>query len=166
MVTQRPAELDATIISQCNTLFVMRMANERDQNIIRSAVSDAAASLLAFLPSLGTREVFAFGEGVALPTRLRFSELPAHMIPRSESELSVRIDSNRGVDTAFIHNVVERWRGATMGNKRKLGEATPEQTKPAGEWGGFVTEDEQPLLAAATRPIHAPLSLRASLLRK
>ena len=77
MVTRRPAELDATIISQCNTLFVMRMANERDQNIIRSAVSDAAASLLAFLPSLGTREVFAFGEGVALPTRLRFSELPS-----------------------------------------------------------------------------------------
>jgi DNA helicase HerA-like ATPase len=166
MVTQRPAELDATIISQCNTLFVMRMANERDQNIIRSAVSDAAASLLAFLPSLGTREVFAFGEGVALPTRLRFSELPAHMIPRSESELSVRIDSNRGVDTAFIHNVVERWRGATMGNKRKLGEATPEQSKLAGEWGVFVTEDEQPLLAAATRPVHAPPSLRASLLRK
>ena len=81
MVTQRPAELDATIISQCNTLFVMRMANERDQNIIRSAVSDAAASLLAFLPSLGTREVFAFGEGVALPTRLRFSELPARYDP-------------------------------------------------------------------------------------
>jgi DNA helicase HerA-like ATPase len=166
MVTQRPAELDATIISQCNTLFVMRMANERDQNIIRSAVSDAAASLLAFLPSLGTREVFAFGEGVALPTRLRFSELPTHMIPRSESELSVRIDSNRGVDSAFIHSVVERWRGATMGNKRKLGEATAEPGKPAGEWGAFVTEAEQPLLAAATRPINAQSAVRASLLRK
>jgi hypothetical protein len=165
MVTQRPAELDATIISQCNTLFVMRMANERDQNIIRSAVSDAAASLLAFLPSLGTREVFAFGEGVALPTRLRFSELPAHMIPRSESELSVRIDSNRGVDGAFIHSVVERWRGATMGNKRKLGECS-EPGKPAGEWGAFVTEAEQPLLAAATRPLTAHAAARASLLRK
>ena len=37
----------------------------------RSAVSDAAANLLSFVPSLGTREVLAFGEGVALPTRLR-----------------------------------------------------------------------------------------------
>jgi uncharacterized protein len=110
MVTQPPAELDATIISQCNTLFVMRMANERDQSIIRSAVSDVAASLLAFLPSLGTRAVFAFGEGVALLTRLRFSELPAQMIPRSESELSVRIDTNRGVEAAFMHSVVERSR--------------------------------------------------------
>jgi DNA helicase HerA-like ATPase len=30
LITQRPAELDATIISQCNTLFTMRLANERD----------------------------------------------------------------------------------------------------------------------------------------
>ena len=75
LVTQRPAELDATIISQCSTLFAMRMANERDQAIVRSAVSDAAANLLAFVPSLGTREVFAFGEGVALPTRLKFKQL-------------------------------------------------------------------------------------------
>ncbi|HEX2365574.1 MAG TPA: DUF87 domain-containing protein, partial [Bradyrhizobium sp.] len=70
LITQRPAELDATIISQCNTLFSMRLANDRDQALLRSAVSDAAANLLSFVPSLGTREVLAFGEGVALPTRL------------------------------------------------------------------------------------------------
>ena len=45
LVTQRPAEIDATIISQCNTLFVMRMSNDRDQALIRSAVSDAASDL-------------------------------------------------------------------------------------------------------------------------
>jgi hypothetical protein len=88
------------------------------------------------------------------------------MIPRSESEPSIRVDSNRGVDTAFIHSVVERWRGATMGNKRKLGAATPEQPKTPGEWGAFVTEAEQPLLVAATRPVYAATGLRASLLRK
>ncbi|HXL32102.1 MAG TPA: DUF87 domain-containing protein, partial [Bradyrhizobium sp.] len=82
LVTQRPAELDATIISQCNTLFAMRLANERDQTLLRSAVSDAAANLLSFVPSLGTREVLAFGEGVALPTRLRFKEVPVHQLPR------------------------------------------------------------------------------------
>ena len=54
LVTQRPAELDSTIISQCSTLFAMRMANERDQAIVRSAVSDAAANLLAFVPSLAS----------------------------------------------------------------------------------------------------------------
>ena len=124
LVTQRAAELDATIISQCSTLFAMRMANERDQQVIRSAVSDAAASLLEFLPSLGTREAFAFGEGVALPTRLRFSQLAPEHIPRSESVSSSALaDSSMGVDAAFIERVVERWRGATMGSKRKIGES-------------------------------------------
>jgi DNA helicase HerA-like ATPase len=124
LVTQRAAELDATIISQCSTLFAMRMANERDQNVIKSAVSDAAASLLEFLPSLGTREAFAFGEGVALPTRLRFSQLAAEHIPRSESVSgSELMDASRGVDQAFVERVIERWRGATMGNKRKASES-------------------------------------------
>jgi DNA helicase HerA-like ATPase len=43
LITQRPAELDATIISQCNTLFSMRLANDRDQALLRSAVSDAGS---------------------------------------------------------------------------------------------------------------------------
>src|SRR5256886_11931108 len=30
LVTQRPAEIDSTIISQCSTLFVMRLSNDRD----------------------------------------------------------------------------------------------------------------------------------------
>jgi DNA helicase HerA-like ATPase len=115
LVTQRPAELDATIISQCSTLFAMRMANDRDQAIVRSAVSDAAASLLGFVPSLGLREVFAFGEGVSLPTRLRFAELPSQLIPKSEAVGRVRADANGGADREFMNSVVERWRGATRG---------------------------------------------------
>jgi uncharacterized protein len=115
LVTQRPAELDSTIISQCSTLFAMRMANDRDQAIVKSAVSDAAASLLGFVPSLGLREVFAFGEGVSLPTRLRFAELPSQFIPRSEAIGRVRADAERGADREFMNSVVERWRGATRG---------------------------------------------------
>ena len=107
LVTQRPAELDATIISQCSTLFAMRMANERDQALLRSAVSDAAASLLAFVPSLGTREVFAFGEGVALPTRLKFKEVPEHLLPKSEAVSIGRIDPTRGLKTG-LHRLGDR----------------------------------------------------------
>jgi hypothetical protein len=113
LVTQRPAELDATIISQCNTLFTMRLANERDQTLLRSAVSDAAANLLSFVPSLGTREVLAFGEGVALPTRLRFKEVPVHQLPRSEATLSTVPSTSAGHDMHFVGAVLERWRGAT-----------------------------------------------------
>jgi DNA helicase HerA-like ATPase len=119
LITQRPAELDATIISQCSTLFAMRMANDRDQAIVRSAVSDAAGSLIGFVPSLGTREVFAFGEGVALPTRLRFKELARQHIPHSQAIDRANMDSARGVDVGFLVSVVERWRGATMSGRTK-----------------------------------------------
>jgi DNA helicase HerA-like ATPase len=113
LVTQRPAELDATIISQCNTLFAMRLANDRDQALLRSAVSDAAANLLSFVPSLGTREVLAFGEGVALPTRLRFKEVPIHQLPRSEATIATVPSVAAGHDMHFVSAVLERWRGAT-----------------------------------------------------
>jgi uncharacterized protein len=113
LVTQRPAELDATIISQCNTLFSMRLANDRDQALLRSAVSDAAANLLSFVPSLGTREVLAFGEGVALPTRLRFKEVPPHQRPRSEATIATVPSVAAGHDMHFVTAVLERWRGAT-----------------------------------------------------
>jgi DNA helicase HerA-like ATPase len=113
LVTQRPAELDATIISQCSTLFTMRLANDRDQALLRSAVSDAAANLLSFVPSLGTREVLAFGEGVALPTRLRFKDVPPHQLPRSEAMISSSSATGSAHDTTFVSSVLERWRGAT-----------------------------------------------------
>jgi DNA helicase HerA-like ATPase len=120
LVTQRPAELDSTIISQCSTLFAMRMANERDQAIVRSAVSDAAANLLAFVPSLGTREVLAFGEGVALPTRLKFKQLPEHLIPQSQAIINATADSSGGASQDFIDTVIDRWRGATMSKNNGL----------------------------------------------
>ena len=82
---RRPAELDATIISQCNTLFAMRLANERDQ---ARAVSDAAANLLSFVPAAPAEA--AFGEGVALPTRLRFKEVPVHQAAAQRSHHRVR----------------------------------------------------------------------------
>lgn len=109
LVTQRPAELDATILSQCSTLFAMRLTNDRDQALLRSAVSDTAANLLSFLPSLGTGEVFAFGEGVSLPTRFRFRMLPQHLLPCSEPSGPNGLDTTN-TDTS-LQAVIQRWRG-------------------------------------------------------
>ena len=118
LVTQRPAELDATIISQCSTLFAMRMATDRDQDLVRAAVSDAAANLLPFLPSLGTREVLAFGAGVALPTRFTFPQLPDDLIPRSEAMSRGHLTADARPDNRLIETVIEKWRGATTGKAR------------------------------------------------
>jgi len=83
VVTQRPGELDPTILSQCSTVFAMRLANERDQEIIRSAIADSSASTLSFLSSMGQREAIAFGEGVATTMRMKFERLDPRLIPGS-----------------------------------------------------------------------------------
>jgi DNA helicase HerA-like ATPase len=127
LVTQRPAELDSTILSQCSTLFAMRMTNDRDQGLLRSAVADTAANFLAFLPSLGTGEAFAFGEGVALPTRMKFRQLPAQLLPKSET---VTLGGGAGaIDNHSLVSIIERWRGRAA--KPRLTAERPEETRQA-----------------------------------
>ncbi len=116
LVTQRPAQLDPTLISQCSTVFAMRMANIEDQRIVHAAVSDPANRLLGFLASLGTRDALAFGAGVPVATRLRFKELPDCFIPKSEAVWGRRVDSGTTVDRAVVASVVARWRGTAMSN--------------------------------------------------
>ena len=130
LVTQRPAELDPTIISQCSTLFAMRMANDRDQALLRSAVSDAAANLLAFVPSLGTREVVGFGEGMPLPARLTFKALPPELLPKSEAVGPRAANPAVSSDRDFVRVVVERWRGAAVGQRGKQDEGAADQEAP------------------------------------
>ena len=70
IVSQRPGDIDPTILSQCSTIFTMRLTNESDQKIIGTALSDASRSLLNCLSMLGTRETIVFGEGAPLSSRI------------------------------------------------------------------------------------------------
>jgi uncharacterized protein len=83
IVTQRPGELDPTILSQCSTVFAMRLANDKDQEIIRSAISGSSASTITFLSSIGNREAIAFGEGVATTMRMRFTYQERQHLPQA-----------------------------------------------------------------------------------
>lgn len=109
IVTQRPAELDPTILAQCSTLFVMRLTNDRDQQILESAVSDTSSGLLSLIPSLGTGEAFVFGEGVSLPTRFALSPLDAERLPRSDMSMVDGGVTDR--KQASLSAIIERWRG-------------------------------------------------------
>ncbi len=113
IVSQRPAELDPTILSQCNTIFSMRLTNERDQDILKAGISDAAASLLGFMPTMGAGEAITFGEGVALPTRIKFDLLPAGELPRSNTASFTKNWAKDLPDDSFLLEVVSRWRAQT-----------------------------------------------------
>lgn len=108
VVTQRPGELDPTILSQCSTVFAMRLSNERDQQIIRSAIADASASTINFLSSIGNREAIVFGEGVATTMRLRFADLQPHELPAMAGGHG---EIGRSVVEPSLDDLVRRMRG-------------------------------------------------------
>ena len=116
LVTQRPHQLDPTLISQCSTVFAMRLGHDDDQKIMRAAVSDAASRLLAFLPSLGTREALVIGAAVPTVTRMRFEELPEQCLPCSQAVWGGDGGAN-AINDQVIANVVARWRGTAPVNK-------------------------------------------------
>jgi uncharacterized protein len=111
IATQRPAELASSMLSQCNTIFAMRLSHDRDQQWVRAALSDGAIGLLDALPSLGTAEAIAVGEGIAMPMRLMFDELPEEQRPRSATAkftASWKEDMAEGEE--FVFEVIDRWR--------------------------------------------------------
>ncbi|MEM1307609.1 MAG: ATP-binding protein, partial [Pseudomonadota bacterium] len=159
IVTQRPAEIDPTILSQCNTVFALRMSNDRDQQIVQSAVSDTGSGLLEFLPALGQREAIAFGDGVALPVRIKFDELAKENLPRSSTaRFSEKWQSSVG-DDDFLDRVVERWR--TSGASATDDHATSDLADAIDMGEGYA----MPEPAAAIAPQPAPAG-RSSLLRR
>lgn len=74
LVTQRPSELDETVLSQCGSVIALRMTNSNDRSHIKSAVEDSLSDLVELLPSLRTGEGLIMGECVKLPMRTKFSK--------------------------------------------------------------------------------------------
>ena len=166
IVTQRPAEIDSTILSQCNTVFALRMSNDRDQEIVTSAISDTGSGLLEFLPALGQREAIAFGDGVALPVRIKFNELAADSLPRSSTAKFSEKWQVSAEDVSFLDTVVERWRSSNMNVDEELeagAEAGAEQPAPAQQQPQQAAAHAAPQRAQAPRaPQPAPRQLAAA----
>lgn len=76
LVTQRPSELDDTVLSQCGSVIALRMTNSNDRGHVRGAVEDSLTELVDLLPSLRTGEGLVMGECVKLPMRTKFSKAP------------------------------------------------------------------------------------------
>lgn len=69
IVSQRPSEIGATILSQCGTMFAMRPANASDRSQVTGTVMDSLEGLFNMLPALRTGEAIVVGEAVHLPLR-------------------------------------------------------------------------------------------------
>jgi DNA helicase HerA-like ATPase len=89
LVSQRPAEIDSTILSQCGTLIALRLTNDADRNQVTSCSSDNLKGLFSMLPVLRTGEALIVGESVNMPIRAVVDQLPEAKRPKSDDPLAV-----------------------------------------------------------------------------
>jgi DNA helicase HerA-like ATPase len=110
VVSQRPSELSMSILSQCNTIFALRLSSQKDQDFVRGAMAESALGLLDFLPSLRNGEAIAVGEGVSVPVRIAFDELLPEHQPNSRTVAFSAAWSGDSTSSSFVADVVDRWR--------------------------------------------------------
>lgn len=77
VISQRPHEVDKTVLSQCNNFLSMRLTNVDDQNTVKRLFPDNLGDLASVLPVLNTGEVVAVGDACVLPSRILVEE-PDH----------------------------------------------------------------------------------------
>ncbi len=111
VITQRPGELDQTILSQCSTLFAMRLSNDSDQEIIKSAIPNSSISTTSFLSSIGNGEAIAFGEAIAVPMRMNFARVDESLLPKANGVADKGAEDTP--DTVDLRTVVSRMRSVS-----------------------------------------------------
>ncbi len=100
IVSQRPSEIDETILSQCGTFISLRLSNAADRGKVQAALPDSLSGLIDSLPVLRTGEAIITGEAALLPIRCRIALPPENRRPSSEDPsvssawANVRADSN------------------------------------------------------------------------
>jgi hypothetical protein len=87
IVSQRPSEINSTILSQCGTFFALRLTNASDRSHISSALSDNLDGLTSMLPILRTGEAIILGESVKLPMRTTIEAPPKNRRPDSQDPI-------------------------------------------------------------------------------
>ena len=110
LISQRPSELDESILSQCNTLIALRMSNEMDQNYVKRALPDGIQSIVNILPTLRTQEALVVGEGTVVPTRLRFNDLASEHQPNSSDASFTECWTKDDANGEYVKKVIRRWR--------------------------------------------------------
>lgn len=129
LVSQRPSEIDATVLSQCGTIFAMRLANREDRGKVEGAASDSLEGLFGVLPVLRTGEALIVGEAVNIPIRANVdrvrrppdSEDPAVVVEGDEEDgYAAPGGWNQRRDKADYDEVVEVWRRQNPHPRRVL----------------------------------------------
>lgn len=110
LVSQRPSEVEATVLSQCNSWIILRITNDADREHVRSILPDSMAGLTKMLSGLRRQEAIFVGQAAVLPSRILIRSLTPEQLPRSND-----IDFDKGWQGASmtvqeLGNIANRWR--------------------------------------------------------
>ena len=109
IVSQRPSDVDETVLSQCGTFFALRLSNPEDRARVAGALPDGLVGLLDVLPVLRTGEAVVTGEAAKLPMRCRVAfPAPIHRPRSADPEVSTQWQLRRR-DEGY-ERVVASWR--------------------------------------------------------
>ena len=111
LVSQRPSDVEETVLSQCNTWLVLRLTNASDQNHVRRMLPDTLGAMTSLLSSLPRQEALFLGEGAAIPARIRLPTLDPQRVPKSAD---VRFGSGwagETLDEETLQAIASRMRG-------------------------------------------------------
>jgi hypothetical protein len=110
LVSQRPSEVEATVLSQCNSWIVLRISNEADRQHVRAILPDSLAGLTRVLAGLRRREAVFVGQATSLPSRILITELADEQLPRSH-DIEFHLGwQNDPISIDSIAAVGARWR--------------------------------------------------------
>jgi len=110
LVSQRPSEIEPTVLSQCNSWLVLRLTNGDDQAYVMKFLPDSLSSLGKILPALRRREAIFIGQAATIPSRILVNELNHEQLPRS-SDISFVDGWSSDLDgNDRIQEISNRWR--------------------------------------------------------
>lgn len=112
LVTQRPSELDETVLSQCGSIIALRMTNTRDKSHVSSAMQDELREMADVLSSLRTGEAIVSGEAVRIPSRVKFFQ--ANNAVKSSDPIASKLWANARPDVAVYETSVRNWRNQSF----------------------------------------------------
>ena len=108
LVSQRPSDIEDTVISQCNSWIVLRLANSSDQEHVSRILPDSLTGMTKMLSSLPRQEALFVGEAAAIPARIRLRTLSRDQLPNSHDISFATGWSSEGTTTDGLTNVVAR----------------------------------------------------------
>ena len=112
LVTQRPSELDETVLSQCGSIIALRMTNARDKGHVSSAMQDELREMADVLASLRTGEAIVSGEAVRIPSRIKFFQ--ADNAVKSADPVASKLWARDRPDAAEYAASIRNWRNQSF----------------------------------------------------